>query len=527
MRTLALLTLCLALATPGLAKDSLISSNTSDSDFKKVLKAIEEKPRAVIQEVADIVEGRNSTHVMSVMAATVSISLWQELYDAGTLRKFLNKSMVFGKLTKDEVTREGPGDAFYAAFLDNASIFNGAFQRTPIGQKLFKTTYENLSEAAIIKMAKDSSSFAEGLIDNGMALDFLKKRKYDAVRSIFGNLSSWGLSDFVKRGLSHPSLRVHPLIIRSVFDSFDKEDPGKILRRVNRYVLSHPDTRGVLFDTLRAAAGISDRKARSKFLAKADKIAGDWIKVTKKKESELRALIDGNALSELPQGYTMIKPSIGTGKIGVVSLVSRDSDGTLWAWKVATNDAKETKEALAEELEIAKSWSKNGLSTVQAIPGADEFSIFKSYIEGKTLKRAMLDDKIFEHPESVMYRALVDFMVRASRGHVYIGGLNAENILFDVKAERWEIIDSAHPHEFSTDMETFLEYYDSLHTKWGRDELDVYLPQIKEFYETVGKELFPGQKVPFDKKDRRQLTPGPGFLEACVDSLLGSLGKLF
>ncbi len=307
------------------------------------------------------------------------------------------------------------------------------------------------------------------------------------------------LESFAKNILPKPPLNQDPALAMGV--AFYAKAGNKVLRRVNRYLLSQDHTKdpkdkdALRWEMVRHVVEISDQKARQEEIRSlvALHAAGKF--------DEVKAFMQNNTKVALPDGYEMVKPVLGVGKNGSVALVKRVSDGALFAWKKPSNDHEDNKRALVKEVELAKKWRDLGVSKMDAILSADGTSLFKTFVPGPTLKKLMVENDIFNHPESIEYQALQRMLTRAVMGKTYISGVNSENLIFD--GEEFQIIDSAHVDSLDSRRETFNEYRTTLIGKWSRGDLGDFKERITRFFDRLQPVIT--DRIEIEKQSLRDL----------------------
>ena len=72
--------------------------------------------------------------------------------------------------------------------------------------------------------------------------------------------------------------------------------------------------------------------------------------------------LGAGARIEPPDGYTLLREHIGTGKTSRVALVRRDRDGQLLAWKIPADDGTETRAHAQASVERSREWVRMGVS---------------------------------------------------------------------------------------------------------------------------------------------------------------------
>jgi hypothetical protein len=179
------------------------------------------------------------------------------------------------------------------------------------------------------------------------------------------------------------------------------------------------------------------------------------------------SLIAGSASPALGEHATL-RPIrfLGEGSIGSVHLVEDTATGKLWAWKRAKANGAVYQRSLREEVELAKEWTRLGLSDITVKWHPDGASLLKSFVEGPTLNDiTVADPHFFSRRESPMYRALTRFVEHAIRQGVFIDDLGLKNLIY--ADERWVLIDSA-AIEQMTPAAARRRYVDDLFGRWNR-----------------------------------------------------------
>ncbi len=304
----------------------------------------------------------------------------------------------------------------------------------------------------------------------------------EIVRIWISSASQDQLSDFAKDFLPQAPLSQDPALALGV--AFYAHGDSKVLRRINRYLLSQDHTKdsknnnAVMWKIIRHVVETSDIKERQAQIRELVDL------YRKDKHAEVETYLQKNVKVLLPDGYEMLNPVLGMGKNGSVALVKRMSDGALFAWKKPSNDHEENKQALLNEVKLAQTWRDLGLSKMDAFLSEDSTSLFKTYIPGPTLKKLMLEKDIFSHPDLPEYKALQEFISRAVIGQVYVSGVNSENLIFD--GTQFQIIDTSQITEKSDAKATYQEYRTSLIGKWSRGDLGAHQEKIEAFFDDVG-----------------------------------------
>ncbi len=184
-----------------------------------------------------------------------------------------------------------------------------------------------------------------------------------------------------------------------------------------------------------------------------------------------------------PEGYTIKKHLIGSGKSSLVHLIYRDIDGKEFAWKLPNTDAYRSYASFFEENDKAEIWSEIGYGVLTEIDLRNK-RIIQEFVKGKTLRKTLNSLKtpteFLEDFNEPMTFQLAKMILEFTAQKVFIPSLNYENIIYN--GQTWLIIDSGKPKKESSFAATFETWKKSSIKNWTRQDNFVHLEKIKRFF---------------------------------------------
>jgi hypothetical protein len=199
--------------------------------------------------------------------------------------------------------------------------------------------------------------------------------------------------------------------------------------------------------------------------------------------------------NELKSEFRELNPYIGSGTYSNVSLVEHIESKSRYALKVKTRKRAVNGDAYMKHANLHLLWRHVGLATTDIIyvhrGDPKSHVILHGFVDGLTLNQAQEKTHFFSDPESTMYKALEDFLEKLLLSHVFILDLNAKNIVFNLKTEKWEIIDSQRGRVVESLQECYELYKKIFSTrKWVARTNRVPLELVLNFFK-----LFEAKKL--------------------------------
>lgn len=242
------------------------------------------------------------------------------------------------------------------------------------------------------------------------------------------------------------------------------------------------------FEILQALTYFDNRDQREYFLKKIEKFKkGSW-----EYQESLSKVINPDPPSSVPNGYTLVKESIGQGKYSYVSLIRRDSDHQLFAWKRKTGVQSNHGDAYRRHVNLHILWQALGVTDAEMIllkSKDEEETILHRLVSGRTLKREVEHQNFFKNTNSIQFQTLLDLVETMVKNRIVLLDLNAKNIVFD--GERWEVIDSQRPKIFATVQDAFEGARKLFTEKWTNYSNGVSSSGVKNFFEMFESERLP------------------------------------
>lgn len=196
----------------------------------------------------------------------------------------------------------------------------------------------------------------------------------------------------------------------------------------------------------------------------------------------------------VPDGFSMLKPLIGAGKSSRISLLQKNEDNTLYAWKQPVNDSDKIKNEFRQLVKRSSVWYQLGISKGEIFWAPDSKSILQQYIEGFTLRHAFKHTTLLTDPEHPLLPPLLKVFQKMVSNKMFISGLNSENFIFD--KSNWLIIDSGSISRMSSSWLVWTKQYKRLGKHWARfdnipkSSARIFLKRIEAGLDLPDKDLF-------------------------------------
>lgn len=162
-----------------------------------------------------------------------------------------------------------------------------------------------------------------------------------------------------------------------------------------------------------------------------------------------------------------VEKSIDSGKRGKVFQV-KDTQGKLYALKVARNSEPETLKSLTEESTKTALYEKHQIPHAKIHEHQSTYAL-KDWIEGVRADAWMKDWAEKGSPaDATQVKALQKLIGNASQKGVYIGDLNAKNLIWDEHAHQWVVVDSGSILEGLSVDEALDRYAEKVPHRWAK-----------------------------------------------------------
>jgi hypothetical protein len=254
--------------------------------------------------------------------------------------------------------------------------------------------------------------------------------------------------------------------------------------RVRAYLHRHvfPDLLRTepVFDALYVAVTLSDDATRAGHLERVR------AALAAKDDAELRRLGAGLDVP-IPAGHTLVREHIGTGKTSRVSLVRRDTDGCLLAWKIPSDDSAVTRGHAVASVERSLEWARLGISEAPVEWADDGVTLLQPFVDGETLSDAMRASSFLTDRADPRHAALIEFLRKVVVARTFVSGLNADNMVHD--GERWQVIDSGSVQPQPTEARTWLRQRRACQDKWTRAGLAKHAEPVRTFLDVAERDL--------------------------------------
>jgi len=239
----------------------------------------------------------------------------------------------------------------------------------------------------------------------------------------------------------------------------ERADAGT-LGTLAHYSLSKPHWSKPEHQIFRHALAIQDPETRRSFFAKnwKDGSGNAFFSITPDlAPSELIRSHEGRVLR--------VVKSVEQGKRGRVFQVM-DSEGGVFALKVARDSQPETLHSLGQESTKATGYKKHDIPHAALLEAQPNY-VLKEWIEGVRADEWMKGWVAAGAPsDAVEVHALQKLIQSASEKGVYIGDLNVKNLIW--RKGEWVVVDSGSIREGLTVQEAMERYLEKIPSRWGK-----------------------------------------------------------